>query len=67
MKNKVTAILLALFLGAFGIHRFYLGKITSGVFYLLFSWTLIPAFLALIDLIILICLSEEDFNKKYNK
>lgn len=66
MKNRVSAILLALFLGGFGIHKFYLNKITAGILYLIFFWTFIPSILALIDLIILICLSDEDFNKKYN-
>lgn len=36
MKNKTTAALLALFLGGIGIHRFYLGKWISSIFYLLF-------------------------------
>ena len=34
-KNKVTAALLAFFLGGLGIHRFYVGKTGSGVAMLL--------------------------------
>ena len=30
-KSKVAAALLSLFLGTFGIHRFYLGRVSSGV------------------------------------
>lgn len=35
MKSKGVAYLLWFFLGAFSAHRFYLGKIGSGILYLL--------------------------------
>lgn len=34
-KSKVTALLLCIFLGGLGIHRFYVGKTGSGILYLL--------------------------------
>lgn len=34
-KSKTTALLLCIFLGEFGIHRFYVGKIGTGILYLL--------------------------------
>ena len=34
-KSKIVALLLAFFLGGFGIHRFYVGKIGTGILYLL--------------------------------
>jgi TM2 domain-containing membrane protein YozV len=37
MKSKLTAGLLGLFLGTFGIHKFYLGKTTQGIIYILLS------------------------------
>lgn len=48
-RNPTTAVLLALFLGGLGAHKFYLGKIGLGVLYLLFSWTTIPAIVAFIE------------------
>lgn len=66
MKSKTTATVLCLFLGGFGIHRFYLGQTGLGILYLIFCWTFVPAFIALIDLIILLLMSEETFNQKYN-
>lgn len=38
-KNPSTAVMLAILLGGFGAHHFYLGNIAAGVIYLLFSWT----------------------------
>jgi TM2 domain-containing membrane protein YozV len=35
MKSKFVAFLLWFFFGFFSVHRFYLGKIGSGIFYLL--------------------------------
>lgn len=35
MKSKFIAYLLWFFLGLFGVHRFYLGKVGSGILYLL--------------------------------
>ncbi len=35
MKSKFIAYLLWLFFGALGLHRFYLGKIGTGILYLL--------------------------------
>ncbi len=34
MKNKWVALLLCFFLGEFGAHKFYEGKILMGVLYL---------------------------------
>lgn len=66
MKSKFTAALLALFLGGLGIHRFYLGQAKLGLLYLLFCWTFIPAFIAVIDFFVLILMSETNFNLKHN-
>ena len=34
MKSKLVSMLLCIFLGNFGVHRFYLGKIGTGILYL---------------------------------
>ncbi|MCU7614598.1 TM2 domain-containing protein [Chryseobacterium sp. GMJ5] len=66
MKSKFTTAMLALFFGGLGIHRFYLGRNTLGIFYLLFCWTLIPSLIACIDFFVFIFMSEDNFNYKYN-
>jgi TM2 domain-containing membrane protein YozV len=48
-KNPTIAVILALFLGGLGIHKFYLGQNGLGILYLLFCWTSIPAIIALIE------------------
>jgi TM2 domain-containing membrane protein YozV len=35
-RNRLVAALLALFLGSFGVQRFYLGKVGDGIVCLLF-------------------------------
>ena len=53
MKSKLTAILLCLFLGSLGIHRFFLGYTLIGVIQLLtFGGFIIWAIVDLIMLII---------------
>lgn len=32
-KSKIVALLLCIFLGALGIHRFYVGKVGTGILY----------------------------------
>lgn len=48
-RDEVVGILLALFLGTFGIHHFYLRRTGLGVLYCLFFWTGIPAILGFIE------------------
>lgn len=41
-RDEVIGVLLAVFLGGFGIHQFYLRRTGLGILYLCFSWTGIP-------------------------
>jgi Predicted membrane protein len=64
-KNKVVAALLAIFLGSFGIHHFYLGNTMIGVIYLLFFWTAVPGIIGFVEGIIYLTMSDERFYEKY--
>lgn len=64
MKDKNVAGIMALFLGMFGVHRFYLGQKGLGILYccfFFFSW-----FIALIDGILLLTMDQDRFDLKYN-
>ena len=74
MKSKIVAILLAFFLGCWGIHQFYLGNYLRGVIYLIVGLfgiffiipLLITGVLALIDIIIIAMMDEQTFVQKYS-
>jgi TM2 domain-containing membrane protein YozV len=70
MKNKVTAALLSLFLGVFGVQFFYLGRNGLGIFMLFLTLMAkspgIAAFVGFINFIILLFMRDEDFDAKYN-
>ena len=65
-KSKITAAVLAFFLGGFGIHRFYLGQ-WWGVIYLLLFWTMIPGFVALVEFIVFLACNQRGWDEKYNE
>lgn len=55
-KNKTVFVLLAIFLGGLGIHRFYLGGLSNvvlGVIMLLFVWTGIPPIIAVVEAVVI--------------
>ncbi|WKE65624.1 TM2 domain-containing protein [Gallaecimonas kandeliae] len=73
-NERLVAALLAFFLGAFGAHKFYLGKTTAGIIMLvvfLFGFILlgIPSFIigviAFVEFIIYLIKPNEDFHREY--
>ena len=72
-KKKSVAVLLAIFLGPIGAHKFYLKEYGSGIFYffltyMFLGWFRVPItfFLGLLDGIRMMNMSAEEFNDKYN-
>ncbi len=57
-KSKTTAAVLCFFFGALGVHRFYVGKVGTGILQL-FTLGLVGIW-ALIDLITILCGSFKD-------
>lgn len=66
LKSQTAAGLWCSFLGAFGAHRFYLGKTVSGVIYLLFFWTYIPALISSVELLLIAFSGQQTWAAKYN-
>ena len=65
-RHRVTAGLLALFLGWLGIHKFYLRQYGWGLLYLFFFETGIPFLAGIVEGIIFFTMPEADFDEKYN-
>ncbi|WP_299358481.1 TM2 domain-containing protein [uncultured Paracoccus sp.] len=73
-KNKIVAALLAFFLGAFGVHKFYIGANLAGVimlvssglgFLLFFLPNAVMGLISFIEGIIYLTRSDEQFYETY--
>ncbi|MGL6462740.1 TM2 domain-containing protein [Aeromonas hydrophila] len=65
-KRKVLMALLVFFGGGIGLHKFYAGNWGWGLIYLAACTTGIPVLLSLVEFIKVLCLSQEEFDKRYN-
>lgn len=60
-KNKMVTLLLCIFLGCFGIHYFYVGRVGKGILYLFtgglfgIGWV--------IDIVVILCGGFKDSNR----
>ncbi|MDB5047782.1 MAG: geopilin domain rane protein [Fibrobacteres bacterium] len=63
--DKTVLLLLTFFFGGLGVHKFYLGKIWQGIFYLLFCWTMVPSFIAFVEFWIYAFSTPESLGAKY--
>jgi len=69
MKKKNVAAIFGLLLGAFGVHRFYLGQVGLGIFYVLLtlvSFGTLSSILGIIDAALLFSMDQQVFDQKYN-
>jgi predicted Zn finger-like uncharacterized protein len=67
-SKRMTAALLAFFLGGYGVHKFYLGYSNAGVIMLvlgLFTCGIVSGMIALVEFIIYLTKSDEDFVEMY--
>ncbi|OZB92145.1 TM2 domain-containing protein [Paenibacillus sp. XY044] len=67
MKSRLAAGVFGIVLGSFGVHKFYLGQIGWGILYLLFCWTSIPGIIGIIEGILYLTKSDEEFNEQFNR
>jgi TM2 domain-containing membrane protein YozV len=64
-KSRTVALVLAIFLGEFGIHRFYVGKTGTGILYLLTGGLLGIGWI--VDIIMIIVGSYTDKSRAFVK
>ena len=63
--KRLKTALMALFVGGFGVHHFYLRRYFRGTVYVLFCWTLIPSLVGLIEGMRYLAMTDQAFSAKY--
>lgn len=61
LVNKLAYVLFAFFLGSFGIHKFYAGKVGLGILYLVFCWTGIPGIVGIVEAILALTTQADQY------
>jgi TM2 domain-containing membrane protein YozV len=64
-KDRTTAGILAILLGSFGVHHFYLGNTTIGIIYVVLACLGISPLLGLVDGIVYLTKPEDQFQRNY--
>ena len=68
-RNKYVAALIAFLLGPLGVHRFYLGRVGTGILMLVLSCTVVGLLLsvpwALVDMVRYLVMSDREFAARY--
>lgn len=64
-EKKVVAGILAILLGGFGVHKFYLGYTKEGIIQLLLSLVCIGGIIGIIEGIIYLTKSDQEFVATY--
>jgi TM2 domain-containing membrane protein YozV len=66
-KSKSVAGVLALFLGLFGAHHYYLGSAAAGLLIVLMNcFNGVGLIIGLVEGVMLLVMSREEFDAKYN-
>jgi TM2 domain-containing membrane protein YozV len=65
-RQKQIAVILAVVLGGFGAHKFYLGEKVPGLIYLATCWTLVPIVIGWFEALNYSQMSRVTFNLMYN-
>ncbi|MBT8397247.1 MAG: NINE protein [Gemmatimonadetes bacterium] len=66
-KSRPASVLLAMLFGGLGAHKFYLDRPGLGFLYLLFFWTLIPSIAGVVEGIIYMTHTEEEFQERFRQ
>ena len=65
-KRKGLTAVLAFLGGSIGLHKFYTGNWGWGLIYLVLCTTGLPLILSVIEFIRVLCLTQEEFDRRYN-
>ncbi len=66
MKNRILAGVLAILWGTLGVHKFYIGKLQSGLLCVVFCWSLVPTIMGIVEGIhYLRCPNNQHFHDHY--